>query len=66
MRENYMARARHRVAEVEKTEAEAAQEDLARWDKKLDQAMSAVEASYAKNKDAWVDALFQRIVGGVT
>ena len=64
MRESYMARAKHRVEEVEQTEARAAEEDLARWDKKLEQAMSAVEASYARNKDAWVETLFQRSVGG--
>lgn len=66
MRESYMARARHRVEEVEKTEAQAAEEDLANWDRKLTQAMSAVEASYARNKDAWVETLFQRIVGGAS
>ena len=64
MRESYMARARHRVEEVEKAEAQAAEEDLARWDRKLRQAMSAVEAAYAGHRDAWVEALFQRIVGG--
>ena len=32
-------------------------------DERLDRTMKAVEASYEKNKERWVDALFSMIVG---
>ena len=41
----------------------AAQEALTRLDERLDRTMKAVEASYEKNKERWVDALFSMIVG---
>lgn len=63
MRENYFARAKHRIEQVEKTETEAAESDIAEWDRKLTAAMADVEASYQKNKAQWIDALFSRIVG---
>ena len=47
LREDYFARAKHRIDEVEKTEAAAAEEDMARWDKKRDQALAEVERAYA-------------------
>ena len=50
MRESYLARARQRLA-------------LDRLDRKLEQTMRAVEASYEKNKERWVDTLFSLIVG---
>ena len=52
-----------RIDEVEKTEAAAAEEDMARWDKKRDQALAEVERAYAEHKDQWVELLFSRIVG---
>ena len=63
LREDYFARAKRRIDEVEKTEAAAAEEDMARWDKKRDEALDEVERAYAENKDKWVDILFARIVG---
>ena len=63
LREDYFARATHRIDEVEKTEAAAAEEDMARWDKKRDQALAEVERAYAEHKDQWVELLFSRIVG---
>ena len=59
LREDYFAR----IDEVEKTEAAAAEEDMARWDKKRDQALAEVERAYAEHKDQWVELLFSRIVG---
>ena len=53
MRESYLARARQRLE----------QEALDRLDRKLEQTMRAVEASYEKNKERWVDTLFSLIVG---
>ena len=41
----------------------AAEEALDRLDRKLEQTMRAVEASYEKNKERWVDTLFSLIVG---
>lgn len=61
MRESYFARARRRIEQVEKTENEAAEENIAGWDQKLSAAMAEVEAAYQKNKRQWVDALFSRI-----
>ena len=52
MRESYLARARQRLEEA-----------LDRLDRKLEQTMRAVEASYEKNKERWVDTLFSLIVG---
>ena len=46
-----------------KYEDAAAQEALTRLDERLDRTMKAVEASYEKNKERWVDALFSMIVG---
>ncbi len=63
IRERYMERARRRVAGVEETEAKAAQEELARWDRRLERAMAQVESAYARNRDAWVETLFRQIVG---
>lgn len=63
LREDCMDRARRRVAKVEETERAAAEEDMAIWDKKLAKAMDDVESSYAKNKDAWVDLLFHKVIG---
>ena len=62
MRESYLARARQRLEQVQQTE-EAAEEALDRLDRKLEQTMRAVEASYEKNKERWVDTLFSLIVG---
>lgn len=63
LREDYFARAKRRVDEVEKTEAAAAEEDMARWDKKRSDALAGVERAYAEHKDQWVESLFTRIVG---
>ena len=52
MRESYLARARQRLEEA-----------LDRLDRKLEQTMRAVEVSYEKNKERWVDTLFSLIVG---
>ena len=59
MRESYLARARQRLEQVQQTEEAAAEEALDR----LEQTMRAVEASYEKNKERWVDTLFSLIVG---
>lgn len=64
LHEQYMARARRRIEQVEQTEAQAADEAIAQLDEKLAQAMAAVESAYEKNKDRWVDTLFDLIVGG--
>ena len=64
LHEQYMARARRRIEQVEQTEAQAADEAIAQLDEKLAHAMDAVEAAYEKNKDRWVDTLFDMIVGG--
>ena len=42
---------------------EACLRALDRLDRKLEQTMRAVEASYEKNKERWVDTLFSLIVG---
>ena len=64
LREGYMERARRRVADVERVEAVATKEGLRQWDEKLAEAMSAVERAYAQNREDWIEAIFQRIVGG--
>ena len=61
--ESYRARARQRLEQVQQTEEAAAEEALDRLDRKLEQTMRAVEASYEKNKERWVDTLFSLIVG---
>ena len=63
MRGSYLARARQRLEQVQQTEEAAAEEALDRLDRKLEQTMRAVEASYEKNKERWVDTLFSLIVG---
>ena len=63
LRERYMARAHRRIEQVEQTESEAAAEAIAQLDLKLQQTMAAVESSYARDRDAWVDSLFSMIVG---
>ena len=62
-RASYLARARQRLEQVQQTEEAAAEEALDRLDRKLEQTMRAVEASYEKNKERWVDTLFSLIVG---
>ena len=57
-----MERARHRVELVEQTERAAAEERIAKLDQKLQDALDAVERSYEKHKDQWVEQLFQMIV----
>ena len=52
-----------RRAGYEVVEAESGEEALDRLDRKLEQTMRAVEASYEKNKERWVDTLFSLIVG---
>lgn len=66
MREDYFARAKHRIALIEAEEAAGADADIAAWDKRLAAAMAAVESAYAKNRDTWAELLFNRIVGGAT
>ena len=51
------------LEQVQQTEEAAAEEALDRLDRKLEQTMRAVEASYEKNKERWVDTLFSLIVG---
>ena len=63
MRESYMGRARNRLEAVQHTEERAAQEALEKLEQRLDSVMQAVEASYEKNKERWVDTLFSMIVG---
>ena len=63
MRESYLARARQRLEQVHQTEAAAAEVALDRLARRLEQPMRAVEASYEKNKERWVDTLFSLIVG---
>ena len=63
MRESYMERARNRLEAVQHTEERAAQEALEKLDRRLDSVMQAVEVSYEKNKERWVDTLFSLIVG---
>ena len=63
MRESYMERARNRLEAVQHTEERAAQEALEKLDRRLDSVMQAVEVSYEKNKERWVDTLFSMIVG---
>ncbi|MEQ2457204.1 hypothetical protein [Flavonifractor hominis] len=63
MRESYMDRARNRLETVQHTEERAAQEALEKLDQRLDNVMRAVESSYEKNKERWVDTLFSMIVG---
>ena len=46
-------------------EDRSAQESMARSDKKLSDALTAVESSYRRNRDRWVEMLFHRIVGEV-
>ena len=62
LREEYMERARHRVELVEQTERAAAEERIAKLDQKLQDVLDAVERSYEKHKDQWVEQLFQMIV----
>ena len=64
LHQQYMARARRRVEQVEQTEAQAAEEAITQLDGKLAQAMASVESAYEKNRGQWVDALFEMIVGG--
>ena len=54
---------RKKKAESAEGEEAAAEEALDRLDRKLEQTMRAVEASYEKNKERWVDTLFSLIVG---
>ena len=49
---------------VEKAERKGAEEDIAKLDKRLKDAMDKVERAYQQNKDQWVDTLFLKIVGG--
>lgn len=63
LRSDCFARAKRRIAIVEDTEHSAAAEDMAAWDKRLEQAMAEVETAYATGKSAWADLLFHRIVG---
>ena len=62
MRESYLARARQRLEQVQQTEEAAAEEKPKKTTRKK-KAMRAVEASYEKNKERWVDTLFSLIVG---
>jgi hypothetical protein len=63
LREDCFARARNRVALVEKTERAAAREIMSEWDAKLSRAMAGVERACAKDRDAWADLLFHKIIG---
>ena len=63
MREDYLARAKQRLEQVEQTEARAAEDALEQLDEKLSRTMHAVESSYEKHKQQWVDTLFSMIVG---
>lgn len=63
MRESYTARAERRLELVRQTEQAAAVEAMAAMDVRLEQSMAAVEASYERNRERWVDTLFTMIVG---
>lgn len=63
MRATYKERADKRIAKLTKLEESVAKQDLEKWDKRLEEAMAAVEQAYIENKDAWVDALFHQVVG---
>lgn len=61
MREQYMERARHRLEIVRQTEEAAADEAVEQLDRRRAETMAAVEASYARHRDQWADALFRMI-----
>ena len=63
MREQYLARARQRLEEVQQTESAAAEDAVKELDEKLSRTMRMVEGAYEKNRDRWVDTLFTMIVG---
>ena len=63
MRQDYMARANHRLEEVRETEATASESAMQTMDQRLSHTMQRMEASYEKNKERWVDTLFTMIVG---
>ena len=63
LRQDYMARADHRLKEVRETEDAASREAIAQLDQRLDRAARKMESVYEKNRDRWVDAMFTIIVG---
>lgn len=63
LREQYFARAKRYVEEVQKAETASADADMAAWDKKREAAMSEVESAYHNNREKWVDILFSQIIG---
>jgi len=66
MREDYMARAKRRLAAIEKTEQEDADADIKALDVEFHRSMATVEQAYKSHKNQWVDTLFSKIAGDMS
>ncbi|GHV33696.1 hypothetical protein FACS18949_08340 [Clostridia bacterium] len=66
LRDSYFQRAEARLKMVHEREAALAEEQIAELDKTFGRDAQSIEDSYVKNKDAWVEKLFQMIVTGQT
>lgn len=63
MRRRYEQNAETYLQELERKEQEKSARELDALDKRLNAKLSQVENIYLSQKDAWINAIFERIVG---
>lgn len=63
LRRQYQNEAERYLEELRQTEREKSEAYLARLDQRFCEKLSRIDSIYAAQKDAWVDAIFHRIIG---
>ncbi len=62
MRQNYVDRANHRIAEISKREDDFAQETIAKLNEHYAAELAEMEEKFQTNRAAWAEKLFSMIV----
>lgn len=63
MRQQYEQKAEQYLHDLEQKEQEKSEKELDSLDKRLKEKLAQVDSIYASQKIAWIDAIFERIVG---
>lgn len=63
MRQRYETNAEQFLQDLEQKEHEKSASELEARDKRLKAKLNQVESIYNSQRDAWIDAIFERIVG---
>ena len=64
LREDFVARARHRISVTAETEKKFLEEALAEIDKKYSDVAEKLNTLYNEKHDLWVNDLYSKVIGG--